>query len=1200
MSERKWTEKQLQAIETRDRTLLVSAAAGSGKTATLTERIIRSLMDEENPVSVDSLLVVTFTNAAASELRVKIQKALEDAVRANPENRTLERQLFMLPQAKIRTIDSFCGDILRSGADRVGVPFNYRIADAAECELISSSILGGLIETVYSGLLPEIATPEELESLSDCLTDSKRTEELVDIFRLVYEKCESSVRGVDLVGDLCEIYKTDLYSKASKMPHLSYILSRLDELLSHYLALAKSLCERFAYGDDDSKKYYALALRDIDVLSVLRSKKDYTELRAAISDFKLDRRQPIKGEKTPDMELYESMRESLKEDIKKIRSLFNYTVEEWYTLYDGLYDKISVLYRFLREFDSAFVSEKLRRGLLSYADVERFAYKCLVADDGTLTDIAENLKNSFSAIYIDEYQDVNALQNSIFEAISRPDNRFMVGDIKQSIYGFRSACPEIFAEMKNSFAPIEKAENKAPASVFMSNNFRCDRGIVDFVNSVFDKMFGLLGESIGYLEEDRLVYSKVSDSVPEYRTPEICMMEKQVSGNSHHTDDEEEENSSAPTVVAKKIKELLNSGRLDNGNTPSPSDIAIILRNAKGKDRLYAEALEKEGIPVKISGAKSFFLSAEILLVLCLLNSIDNPGRDVYLAGLMCSPLYSFTPDEMYLIRRGEGREGSLYDALIRYNKAHPEFQKGLDFVKSLNRYRTLSEGVRCDELLFRLYHETGLLALASNSGGKENLMLLYDYAREFEAGEFLGLYNFIHFINSLIDKRTTFDEPREKADGEAVKIVTCHASKGLEYPIVFLVNTGDKLTNKDSKNRLAYSSDMGIAVRLRTPSGLSAVNNPVFDVINHYNFRRSFEEELRVLYVAMTRAREQLYIVGVSPLADREKYLSRVEYLKNTLSPYSARSLSSYLEIILTASGVKALSAEEFIADNVISYISESKDAVSPATVTDAPCDEGLMDKLYERFTYRYPREALCRLPEKMSVSKTYPQVLDIADEGVVLPIDEKRDSGRIKLPTFMSGSKADESAKRGIATHYVLQFCDLNRFAEGGAEAELERLVKEGFISAADGKRVRISELEGFRKSKLFSDMLEAKSLYRELRFNVRLPSAYFTADEEKRKIYKDRGILVQGVIDCIIERDDGTIALYDYKTDRLSPDELSDREKGRKTLADRHRTQLSYYALAAERIFGRVPSEIGIYSLHLGEVILVEPDKILQTSP
>ena len=283
-----------------------------------------------------------------------------------------------------------------------------------------------------------------------------------------------------------------------------------------------------------------------------------------------------------------------------------------------------------------------------------------------------------------------------------------------------------------------------------------------------------------------------------------------------------------------------------------------------------------------------------------------------------------------------------------------------------------------------------------------------------------------------------------------------------------------------------------------------------------------------------------------------------------------------------------------------MISYISESKDAVSPATVTDAPCDEGLMDKLYERFTYRYPREALCRLPEKMSVSKTYPQVLDIADEGVVLPIDEKRDSGRIKLPTFMSGSKADESAKRGIATHYVLQFCDLNRFAEGGAEAELERLVKEGFISAADGKRVRISELEGFRKSKLFSDMLEAKSLYRELRFNVRLPSAYFTADEEKRKIYKDRGILVQGVIDCIIERDDGTIALYDYKTDRLSPDELSDREKGRKTLADRHRTQLSYYALAAERIFGRVPSEIGIYSLHLGEVILVEPDKILQTSP
>ncbi len=1200
MSERKWTEKQLQAIETRDRTLLVSAAAGSGKTATLTERIIRSLMDEENSVSVDSLLVVTFTNAAASELRVKIQKALEDAVRANPENRALERQLFMLPQAKIRTIDSFCGDILRSGADRVGVPFNYRIADTAECELISASILSGLIEAVYSGVLPHVATPEELESLSDCLTDSKRTEELVDVFRLIYEKCESTEKGVETVRELAELYKTDLYPEAHQMPHLSYILDRMDELLSHYLLNAKSFAERFSRGDDDSKKYYACALADIDTLTALHLKKDYSELKSAIAEFGLVRRQSVKGEKSLDMELYEAMRENLKDDIKKMRPFFNYTIEEWYTLYNGLYDKVSVLYRFLREFDSVFVSEKLRRGSLSYADVERFAYRCLVSEDGTLTDIAKSLKNSFSAIYIDEYQDVNSLQNSIFEAISRPDNRFMVGDIKQSIYGFRSACPEIFADMKNSFASIDKAEDKSPASVFMSNNFRCDRGIVDFVNSVFDKMFGLLGESIGYLEEDRLVCSKVADPEPEYLTPEICMLEKQASKDIYDDEYDEEQNDSAPTVVAKKIKELLTSGRLDNGNTPTPSDIAIILRNAKGKDRLYAEALEREGIPVKISGAKSFFLSSEILLVLCLLNSIDNPKRDVYLAGLMCSPLYSFTPDEMYLIRRGDGRDGCLYDSLIRYNSSHPEFEKGINFVKSLNRYRTLSEGVRCDELLFRLYHETGLLALAAGSGGKENLMLLYDYAREFEAGEFLGLYNFIHFINSLIDKRTTFDDTREKSDESAVKIVTCHASKGLEYPIVFLVNTGERFSNKDSRNRLSYSADMGIAVRLRTPSGLSAVNNPVFDVINHYNFRRSFEEELRVLYVAMTRAREQLYVVGVSPVTDINKYLSRLEYLKNTLSPYSARTLSSYLEIILTASGAKALSAEEFITGNGTAYTPENETVTEQTLASDKICTEGLADKLYERFTYRYPREALCRLPEKMSVSKTYPEVLDVADEGVVTPISEREEGGRTKLPVFMSGSRADESAKRGIATHYVLQFCDLNRFEQHGAEAELERLVKEGFISVTDGKRVRLSELEGFRKSELFSDMRGAKALYRELRFNVRLPSAYFTADEEKRKIYKDKGILVQGVIDCIIEKEDGTIALYDYKTDRLSPEELSDREKGRKTLADRHRTQLSYYALAAERIFGRAPSEIGIYSLHLGEVIVVEPDKILQTSP
>ena len=1187
MSERKWTEKQLQAIENRNRTLLVSAAAGSGKTATLTERIIRSLTDEENPVSVDTLLVVTFTNAAAAELRAKISAALSEAVKKNPGNKALERQLFMLPQAKIRTIDSFCGDILRANADRVGVPFNYRIADTSECEIIAMSLLDGLIEAVYSGEAPEIASPEEFERLSDCLTDSKRTEELSDVFRVLYNKCESVEDGVMSIKRLAELYNTDNFDGFEAMPHVSYVMERARELAVHYRTVISDLAGQMPLDSDKAKAFYDTALSDLGAFSEIERAGSYTELRESVRSFSLIKRPAARGELADNdiIKTYIRARDGAKEDVKKIQPFFSYTEKEWRELYSSLYQMVLIIYRFVCAFHDAFVKEKVRRGALSYADVERFALECLVKD-GERTDVAENLAKSYSAIYIDEYQDVNPLQNSVFEAISRPDNRFMVGDIKQSIYGFRSARPEIFAEMKRNFKPLCEADEGEAASVFMSNNFRCDRGVVDFVNNIFDKAFSLVGKSIGYLDEDRLIYSKNYDIEPEYTRPEICMLDKTLSDDDS---DGEETDAKAPNVVAKKIKELISSATLADGRAVCPSDIAIILRNAKGRDREYAEALERLNIPVRISGAKSFFLSAEVLLALCLLNSIDNPRRDIYLAGLMCSPLYSFTPDEMYLIRKSS-REGTLYDALLKYNEQNPDFKKGHNFVFELRKYRALSEGISCDELIFRLYHETGLLALASNSGGKENLMLLYDYSREFEAGEFRGLYNFIHFINSLIDKRTTFDDTRDTADTEAVHIVTCHSSKGLEYPIVFLVDTERGFSKQEQKERLSYSAEMGIAMRLRTPSGLAIVNNPVHNIINHYKLRKEFEEELRILYVALTRARERLFVVGTSPLLDREKYLEKVDFLHKTLSPYTMRSLSSFLEIILVTTARAPLCSSDFISCGEENS-EEKKETEEPKREKETADTAELAEELVGRFGFKYERQHLTRLPEKMSVSKTSPTVLDSATEGVLDLTEDERSDGRTYLPKFISGSAIEESARRGIATHYFMQFCDLDRFFKEGAVAELSRLVDGGYISARDGERVRTGELEVFRKSELLRDMLSASALYRELRFNVRLPANLFTENEELRDALSDRGVLVQGVIDCVIEYDDGSIGVYDYKTDRLTAEELKDREKARKALISRHETQLRYYALAVEKMFGRAPKRLAIYSLHLGEEILVD---------
>ena len=495
MAERRWTDEQLSAINERSKTLLVSAAAGSGKTATLTERIIRSLTDEKNPINIESLLVVTFTVAAAGELRAKLTAALEAAVERDPENKSLRRQLNMLPTAKIRTIDSFCNDILRLGADRVGLTSGYRIADGAECELLAISIMDSLTSAIYNGELPDVATPEELWELSDCLTDSKRTEELSEVLRYVYERTSASEHGVDMLLPTIEFYNTEGFDGVEKTPHGVYLFTITRELATHYRDIAARYEMMLSSSHEGERLYADMACRDKMLLDGVLRAESYNELREAMLSFSLTTKPSKRGmEKTQTMLDYSDLRDMLREDMKKHSSFFIYTEDDWRSAMDILYGKMRTLYRVLRRFDGLFLGEKKRRAALSYADIERLSYECLIKD-GERTDIAENLARQFDAIYIDEYQDVNSLQSSIFSAISRENNRFMVGDIKQSIYGFRHARPEIFAEMKGSYPPL--SESKEPyASIFMSKNFRCDRGIVDFVNGIFDRTFSPIIEKV--------------------------------------------------------------------------------------------------------------------------------------------------------------------------------------------------------------------------------------------------------------------------------------------------------------------------------------------------------------------------------------------------------------------------------------------------------------------------------------------------------------------------------------------------------------------------------------------------------------------------------------------------------------------------------------------------------------------------------
>lgn len=1169
---------QLKAIETRDRTLLVSAAAGSGKTTTLTERIIRSLLDEDNPESLQNMLIVTFTNAAVADLEAKIQKALTNGVKENPNNHRLEEELYLLPSAKIRTIDSFCGEILRANADRAGVSPGYRIAEDAEVSMLTKNIFDSLINAAYNGeLSSEGVIGCDFEALADSLTNAKREGELATVFEAIYEKCKNSIDGVKIFDALSEIYnKNDL--PCEELPYCSDIMAYTRRALDYYAEKLNAIAGELIPGTEAEEIYADYLFRASRLIKGAYRDK-YSLLRGSL-DISFPTAPRTKAtDKTERFDIARGRYEKIKKSINGLKDkFFQYSEEDWYNLFSSLYKSTYTLSKFLQIFDKIFMGEKLRRAILEYSDIERLAYKCLYDENGEFTDIARAYQSTFSSIYIDEYQDVNELQDAIFLALSNGKNRFMVGDIKQSIYVFRSAKPEIFSDMKKAFPTLDKAKPGESATIFMPENFRCDKGIVGFVNSVFDKLFNITRDSIGYVDDDRLKYAKVYENgiCPDIK-PTIYLIDRK----DTTLDADDEEKSLSPSFVARKILELIKDGRLANGEKINPSDIAIILRSRTHLNE-YKDALLALGIPVDSGEDKSYFMNSEVRLALSLLGAIDNPERDIKLTALMCSPLFSFSADELLKYRLYH-KGGSFYRAIKEYSKAHPEDKKLISFLSRLHYYRTISEGLAVDKLIARLYNETGILSLGDSKKSKTNLTMLWAFARKFEKSSYKGLYNFLTYIDTIVKSGGTIAERSATISDSAVTITTSHSSKGLEFPIVFFVECGRNVGGGGpDKPPFSYLEDYGISFSLRDSEGVVACENPVSKIIDKRVKIRELEEELRVLYVTLTRAREKLYIVADLPQnKNYDEFISSARLNANSLSAFSLEAMPTFADWIL------ACEPEADII-NVKWEDAPSNEAGSPDENEEIQkrelFDQSLINTLRERFSFTYKNEAETRFPEKLSVSRLSPAVLDGADEGAI-SIEEIANEKEPSAPTFISGVDEEYSARCGIATHLFLQFCDLDYLKENGVLAELGRLSDMGFISQDMVALVRVDELALFLSSKMFSDMRGAKRLYREFRFNSRLDASHFTEDAGKKESLTGKKILVQGVIDCIIEDELGELHLIDYKTDRLTKLELADPSLAREKLKKKHSTQLGYYALACKEVFGKYPKTISVYSLPLG---------------
>ncbi|MBQ8351102.1 MAG: UvrD-helicase domain-containing protein [Clostridia bacterium] len=1232
---REWTPDQLAAINEREKTLLVSAAAGSGKTATLTERIIRTLTDGEHPGSLSRMLVVTFTRASAADLKNKIAKALGEAMAsAGAPRRHLSEQLLLLPGAHISTIDSFCVNLVRENASRLGLSPAFRMADNAEVRLLHESVMSRLIEDGYEGS-EAIGDPRAFRELVDCLTDSRGDKSLSEKLLRLYQTTGGFARSYHCVADMAEGLRAASALPPFETPWGQYIRESTIDLLESYLARYAECCAELSADEIAAEKYLPAFEEDLANLRALRaamSTADYTAVRDALSAFPKPKLGTIPAAKKSQAAIAaHAMRNGFFERLGKQRDrFFAYTAEEWAPMLTSLSDKIALLGRFLVAFGESVWEEKRRRGLCDFHDIEHGALRLLYDEKGNRTPLAAEIASRFDYVYVDEYQDVNEVQHMLFEGLSQPRGRFMVGDVKQSIYGFRGAQPEIFAKTRRSFPRLaESGEADAAAALTLSANFRSDKPILDFVNMVFGGMMEGVGEHIGYdpvtdglcpgiekaAQADRVTVAFFEKKAEEQNTLPDEDAEHEEDEERQQEQEESERPDEEAFYVAAEIERLLRDG-LPGGKLLCPGDIAILVRKAKVGER-FAKALAARGIKVDRPSGKGFFLNPEILLAVSLLNVIDNPRRDIYLAGVLRSPLYGFSLDELIAVRREAEQGGdpdcTLYEALLAYAAAHLDFQKGERFLAELAEFRRMAEGMPIDRLIWQLYRATGLLSIAGadKSGSPEarraNLMLLYDYARRFEATSFRGLYNFIDYINEVISRDESIEEGRMQSNrADTVRIMTMHQSKGLEFPVCFVVGAGGEFDRRDASAPLLLEGELGCALKLRDQSGFGRLRNPVYNAIGSRILEKQLEEEMRVLYVALTRPYHKLYVTGtVKKLQDALTARAEQGRRIGATEVYACKTYADMLLLTMREEPfcelVLPVVSEELVANEAL------PDETSLLPDAAAVCEAEAI--LAERFAYEYPDRHLGDIPSKLSVSRLYPGVLDEGEEepptapGVV---EEQGDDGTrvlqereiseeipaykpALLPHFLGGEREDAAARAGTATHLFMQFCDFASLAANGAEAELARLLERQFISPEDAALVRLKEITAFCHSPMLSTLTEEGGrLYRELRFHVRLPAAAFTETREKKESLAGESVLVQGVMDAVLCRADGSLWLIDYKTDRLTREEKQNPAAAAQKLCARHGMQLSYYAAALREMFGRLPDRVLIYSLALGDAI------------
>jgi len=1206
MSEIKWTDAQQAAINVKANKILVSAAAGSGKSTVLTARIISSVTDTNAPSDISRKLVVTFTRASAEDLKSKIASAVQKAVSASPNNKYLTEQLLKLPSAHIGTIHGICFSLIKSNFHSLGLPASLRIADESEIAALKPEILSKLIDEAYTGIYSGIS---DFASFAENFV-TERDDKLTDIFLDLYEKIKNQPNGFDVWRHSAENMRS--FDNFGDTPFGKLLCDKV-LILTDFLKQAYSKALTYFEGEEAYAKACSTAFSsEYDYICVLEEqakKYDYFAVKEHLQKFTPTRLGAIRQQyKTDEGEFYRSIRACYTENIKALRDTdFSYTEEEIRSAAEKNSEYCLSLTEILSEFDKRFSEEKLRRCIIDFNDIEHLTLKLLYNKDGTFSDTALAISSSFDEIFVDEYQDVNPLQNMIFAALSVNCPIFMVGDIKQSIYNFRGAVPEIFSDYRRAFTPYVSGKNDYEnVTVFLSDNFRSKFPVTEFSNAVSDALFtnpdnALFDKRIPYLKSDRLVCNKNSEGAPIVKLliSEPAPKEEQTVERGSYSLESE--------MVANTIAELVRNG------TP-PSDIAILLRSPKNSAFEFETQLKKRGISVSSDKGAKLFDAPEVQLALCLLNCADNPYRDIFLAGALKSPFFNFTMDELIEIRRFSD-EQSLFSALNVYTEAK-SFKKGLRFLDFLNKIRKESAEVSVDKLLWNIYVQTsfftaiydgGSVSEAEASSRRSNLLALHRMAKEYSSSGRSGLFPFLERIRLLIENDNS--PASASMDGNGVKIMSIHSSKGLEFEHCFVCGTNHLINKSDLSSDIISDPELGIAMRIKDDLRLTSFDTVFRLSLSCLIEQRLLDEEMRMLYVALTRAKTALYVSAncakFDDLNNACLYGSKISH------PFTYLRGNSYIKWILTAIKAKTdlrpqfetelLSEKEIEEQSKKLLGSDISDKVLGVSLTAEEENKLYLD-LKSRLSFVYPHRHAVELPSKLSVSKLYPEILDednylgdnvSFENGFIFDnvIDEpQNNASKMIVPQFLSENNGVSGAERGIATHVFMQFCDFSHLTIRGIESEIARLTEQKFILPAHAELIDRKTVNAFLKSDIFREMQASDRIEREYRFNIKFPASEFTSDENLQNELKDEFIFVQGVIDCYFYDQNGKITLLDYKTDRIPSEIFGKKAEEDSFFVNKYSNQLSYYRAALNKLCGKAVSKTVIYSFALGRCIII----------